>query len=371
MARQTNAAPEAITVTPADAAEVLYRMLPARRPVLLVGQPGVGKSAIVAQAVNRFNLPGIVQTVLEKLGLVKARLVTLYPALSDPTDFKGLPAMVDGRACFVPYNDLAELLSAAPDCLTVCFLDEIGQAPQSVQAALMSLVHARTVGLAKLPDGVVFVGATNRQDDGAGVGAFLTPLLDRWHTVLHVSPDLESWQKWATVAGIRPDVSGFVQLRPDILTAWKPTRDFERLPTPRSLHQLSETLDAIGADCPPRLEMPTVAGVIGRGWAAEFVSFRRLVEQMPDPDLAIANPKTATLPKIEGDGMSVFYAFCIAVAYRASAKTIAAIDTLSTRPDWPAELRCLLWEIMLRRDSSLERTKEFTRFAVTNHSVYV
>jgi MoxR-like ATPase len=61
---------------PSDVSSRLARLIPARLPVLLVGPPGVGKSDVVSQA----------------CAAAGVRCEVFHPAVSDPTDYKGLPA---------------------------------------------------------------------------------------------------------------------------------------------------------------------------------------------------------------------------------------------------------------------------------------
>ncbi len=106
-------------VTPSHLSLILSASIPARLPVLITGAPGVGKSDIVAQAAK----------------LAGADLILSHPAVSDPTDFKGLPWPKKGgeSADFLPFGEFSRALSAKRD--TVWFMDDLGQAPPSVQAA--------------------------------------------------------------------------------------------------------------------------------------------------------------------------------------------------------------------------------------------
>src|SRR5208282_983947 len=100
-------------------AKTLEKTIPAHEPVLIKGAPGVGKTDITHQI----------------CGLVDADLVVEHPVVSDPTDYKGLPFAMPGTdsATFLPFGELKRLIEA--DRLTVCFIDDLGQAPAAVQAA--------------------------------------------------------------------------------------------------------------------------------------------------------------------------------------------------------------------------------------------
>ena len=86
--------------------------------------PGVGKTASV-QAVARH---------------LRCELVASHPVTADPTDFRGFPWMVDGRATFLPVGDL-DHLAAVGDRPAIWLIDDLGQAAAAVQAAVMQLVH--------------------------------------------------------------------------------------------------------------------------------------------------------------------------------------------------------------------------------------
>jgi MoxR-like ATPase len=119
----------------AELTDYLLRALAIGQQALILGPPGCGKSAIVEQ-------------VTETLGY---NLITIYPALSDPTDIKGyLTLDAEGEPHFRAAGELGEVMRATTP--TVLFLDELGQASESVQKACMSLVWARRVGEKKLPD---------------------------------------------------------------------------------------------------------------------------------------------------------------------------------------------------------------------------
>ena len=83
---------------------------------LLIGRAGVCKTAIVQDAWKR---------VASEIG-GDPEVIVDTPACSDPTDYKGLPVVIDGSAVFDPIGLLRRLLKAKKP--TLCFLDDLGQA---------------------------------------------------------------------------------------------------------------------------------------------------------------------------------------------------------------------------------------------------
>lgn len=104
-------------MTPVQLYEFLKTAIHANLNVLITSPPGCGKTAIVNQVCAE----------------EQADLVPMFPAISDPTDFKGFPFIVSGNAVFLPFGDLKLLKEAKKR--TICFLDDLGQASISVQAA--------------------------------------------------------------------------------------------------------------------------------------------------------------------------------------------------------------------------------------------
>ncbi len=140
-----------------------------------------GKSDLVAQACNDAG----------------ADLIINHPAVSDPTDYKGLPFPVADKdeATFLLLGDLLKLINA--DSPTLFFLDDLGRAPASVHSAVMQLILARRVNGHKVSEHVVFLAATNRREDKAGVMGILEPVKSRFAAIVELEVDADDWVAWA------------------------------------------------------------------------------------------------------------------------------------------------------------------------------
>jgi len=197
---------EMIQVNTTQATKILATMIQNNRNVMLVGAPGVGKTCIIEQATM----------------VAGRKLIVFHPVISDPTDFKGMPAIMKNEdpdaeikflAQFVPFDNLKRLLTATEP--TVAFADDLGQAPPMVQAAWMQLVLARKLDDKIVSNNITFLSASNRKEDKAGVSGILEPLKSRFHTILELVVDHEAWLKWARTqeAGIHPYVRAFIRWR--------------------------------------------------------------------------------------------------------------------------------------------------------------
>lgn len=280
-----------------EAKKRLMACIDAGLPVLLVSAPGVGKSDLVSQTATDCN----------------ADYLPLHPVVSDPTDAKGLPALVDGQAEFLPYGDMRRLMTATRRL--VCLLDDLGQAPAVVQAAFMQLILARRINGHKISDHVVFIACTNRRQDKAGVAGILEPVKSRFACIIELTAHIDDWTQWAIAAGVDARVIAFLRLRPELLHEFKPTADITNSPCPRTWNNASRLVSLGFTD------VETLAGAIGQGAATELASILPVMARMPNPEAILLNPETADVP----NHPAVCYAVCGALAARCTTKTAARI----------------------------------------------
>lgn len=291
-------------MSPSKLIEVLPIFVASRVPVWIWGPPGVGKTDAVL-------------SVGEKLG---REVRTLIGVLLDPVDLRGIPQVVGKVTAWCP----PDFLPQEDDPPGILFLDEIAQAPTSMQAAFMQLSLTGQLGGYKLPEHWSVVSASNRMEDRAGTNRIITPLLDRFFH-LDFEVDHDDWQEWALRAGIHPKVRAFLRARPNLLHQFHPEDAQRSQPTPRGWEAVSRILDRID----PSLRLPVLSGRIGKGPAMEFMTFLNL--EVPSPDEILADPDGIPIPTQKPD---LIYAMTTSVALAAksaTAKKLKAIVKFATR----------------------------------------
>ena len=160
--------------------EVAYR---ARRPVLLEGPTGIGKSELVAQ-------------VAKKLGIAH-RVLDL--SLLEPPDLVGLPVIEDGVTRYALPRFLPR------EGAGILMLEELNRAERYIQQPALQLLTARALHEYVLPEGWACFAAINPETGDYQVTPLDTALRARFLQVA-VRADRASWLAWAGAQGVHPAV---------------------------------------------------------------------------------------------------------------------------------------------------------------------
>lgn len=303
---------------PSALSEYLHFAFANNFPVLITGKPGIGKSDIVAQAATANG----------------AQLIISHPVVSDPTDYKGLPFPKKNgvTADFLPFGELHQIITTKKK--TVFFLDDLGQAPASVQAACMQLLLARRINGHKVSDLVTFIAATNRKQDKAAVAGLLEPVKSRFKTIQELEVDTDDWVKWALVNDMPTELIAFIRFRPELLDKFEPTKDMVNSASPR-------TVAAVGiqqaAGLPQKFEYDVFKGAAGEAFATEYVGFLKLYRELPSIAGIILNPDSAPVPA----GPGALFAISSALAQKMNDDNIGAICTYLDRIPKENSVACM------------------------------
>lgn len=326
---------EGSAVRPSQVVPFLANAFKHGRQVLLVGRPGAGKTDMGFQATDS----------------VGFGLLLSHPAVSDPTDYKGLPHDAKDHAEFLPFAELWEAMKSTKP--TVFFVDDLGQAPDSVQKAMMQLLHGRRLNGHRLPDHVVFLGATNDIGQRAGVTGILEPVKSRWDTIIHVETHIDDWCQWAVKNNMPIVLVAFLRTRPELLDKFEPTRELVNTPCPRTWAKLGQWVnDGIS-------DYEVLAGCVGKGPATEFLAFVKLATKAPSLDAIILNPDTAPLP--DADEPSLKYLVATGLSRKATKGNFERITKYLYRMEQPFRVMCM--KDTVARDSDLTKTPAFVSWA--------
>ncbi|MFJ5637333.1 AAA family ATPase [Streptomyces goshikiensis] len=282
--------------------EALSLAVAADMPVLLWGEPGIGKTAALTQLAESLDLP----------------LTTVIASVHEPSDFSGLPVIGDDPAVqgvpMAPPDWAVRLVRAGRGLL---FLDELSTAPPAVQAALLRLVLERRIGALRLPPGVRIVAAANPRSSAADGWELSPPLANRFvhlrwthdHEVVvrglggtwprATLPRLDPERLTGAVDLARRAVCGLLTTRPALVHRL-PSGESGRggpWPSPRSWDMTLRLIAfATAAGSSREVLSLLVRGSVGDGPGLELLAGLDRME-LPDPEELLADPAGAALPE--------------------------------------------------------------------------
>ncbi|RKN27280.1 AAA family ATPase [Micromonospora musae] len=290
--------------------EALALAVAANLPVLLWGEPGIGKSATLQQLADGLGTP----------------LETVIASVHEPSDFSGLPIVGDSPATDgVPMAPPDWAVRLARGGTGLLFFDELSSAPPAVQAALLRVVLERRIGSLHLPAAVRIVAAANPPTSAADGWHLAPPLANRFvhlhwtHDPRTVArglagtwpavtvPTVEPARAASALARARGAVAGFLTARPGLAHhlptdaearggAWPSPRTWEMALRLLTFHHCSGTgREALSL---------TLVGAVGDGAGLEFVTYLDNLD-LPDPERVLADPDAFTLPE-RGDRQLAF-----------------------------------------------------------------
>ena len=197
-----------------------------KKPILLRGRHGVGKSCVVYQTAAGLGLP-----------VVERRASQMTEG-----DLVGLPVIEGNCTKFNP----PDWFKTACDEAVVLFLDEVDRATVEVRQGIFELTDSRKLnGHVLHPETLVFA-AVNGGEHGEQyqVGEMDPAELDRW-TVFDVEPTVEDWLNWAkeNVSKVIWDFINQNRAHLEHVGEFEPNKVY---PSRRSWDRLNECLETAG-----------------------------------------------------------------------------------------------------------------------------
>ena len=202
--------------------QVVPHVTAIRKPVLLRGRHGIGKSQVVYQLADALGLP-----------VVERRASQMTEG-----DLVGLPKTDGDVTSFCP----PDWFKTACDSPVVLFLDEVDRATIEVRQGIFELTDSRKLNGHHLHTKTVVFAAINGGEHGESyqVNEMDPAELDRW-SVWDIEPTVEDWLAWGkeNVDGLIWD---FINQNRNHLEHAGDIEPNKRYPSRRSWHRLNDVL---------------------------------------------------------------------------------------------------------------------------------
>lgn len=264
-----------------ETVDIIQKSIKMRRRLLLVGKPGIGKTEGFTEACERIKA--------EKEG-AEMDLIVLCSAVEDPSTIRGYPIRENGGAAHCLFDGIYRAMNATVPTLLV--FDDLGEATEATMKAILRFIQHGEIDGRKLPEHVTIMAATNDVTHGAGVYGMIEPLKTRFHSIISVETDVDSVVQYGLSRNWPTDLLAFLRNSPDSLHDWKPSKSMHiDGACPRGWEYAGQWINNNVDD------QEVIAGCVGKGNAVKYLTFRKLINEVPDVDECLLSPKKAPVPE--------------------------------------------------------------------------
>lgn len=244
-----------------------------QRPIFLMGPPGIGKTAIMAQIASELNVALLSYSMTHH---------TRQSAL-------GLPFIVqktyDGRECSVSEYTMSEIIASVYDLVEetgkregILFLDEMNCVSETLLPVMLQFLQYKVFGRHRVPDGWIIVAAGNPPEYNDSVRDFDMAIWDRVRRI-DVEPDFSVWRKYAAETGTHPAILAYLDGHREHLYSVRSTVDGKQFVTMRGWSDLSDVMLLYGARGLPVDETLIGQFLQDKGIAKDFAVYYDLFQK--------------------------------------------------------------------------------------------
>lgn len=222
-----------------------------QRPILMIGPPGIGKTAIMEQAARECGINLVSYTITHH---------TRQSAI-------GLPFIsrrnYGGREYSVTEYTMSEIIASVYDQIEasgvkegILFLDEINCVSETLAPTMLQFLQYKTFGPHRVPDGFLIVTAGNPPQYNRSVRDFDIVTLDRMKKIV-IEEDYPAWKDYAYRIGIHGSVMAYLEIRRDHFYSIRTEIDDRYFVTARGWEDLSRVIAVY-----EKMEIPVTENLI-------------------------------------------------------------------------------------------------------------
>ena len=207
-----------------------------QRPILLMGPPGIGKTAIMEQVAHELGINLVSYTITHH---------TRQSAI-------GLPMISEksygGKTYSVTEYTMSEIIGAVYEKIEksgihegILFLDEINCVSETLAPTMLQFLQYKTFGSHKIPEGFIIVTAGNPPQYNKSVRDFDIVTLDRVRQI-NIEEDFDAWKDYAYKAAVHGSIMAYLEIKKENFYSIKTEVEGRSFVTARGWEDLSRVI---------------------------------------------------------------------------------------------------------------------------------
>ena len=260
-----------------------YEIPPERqRPILLMGPPGIGKTAIMEQVARECGISLISYTITHH-----TRQSAIGLPFISRKEYGGVEHSVTEYTMSEIVASVYDQIEASGISEGILFLDEINCVSETLAPTMLQFLQYKMFGNHKVPDGFIIVTAGNPPQYNKSVRDFDIVTLDRVKRI-DIEENYAVWKEYAYQAGIHGAILSYLQIRGKDFYSVKTQIDGRQFVTARGWEDLSRIIkvyEELGIEvgerlCIQYLQDPEIAAAFASYY--ELYSKYRTLYRIPE-----------------------------------------------------------------------------------------
>ena len=260
-----------------------YEIPPERqRPILLMGPPGIGKTAIMEQVARECGISLISYTITHH-----TRQSAIGLPFISRKEYGGVEHSVTEYTMSEIVASVYDQIEASGIAEGILFLDEINCVSETLAPTMLQFLQYKMFGNHKVPDGFIIVTAGNPPQYNKSVRDFDIVTLDRVKRI-DIEENYAVWKEYAYQAGIHGAILSYLQIRVKDFYSVKTQIDGRQFVTARGWEDLSRIIkvyEELGIEvgerlCIQYLQDPEIASAFASYY--ELYSKYRTLYRIPE-----------------------------------------------------------------------------------------